>query len=127
MICIGKIFELYKKGIIDSDDEVAVTFSEWNYNLQSEALIDIRYTLYNACKDGIIDKETKKILVRTAKNIYFPYRNYDELFEKISGSVDENILEDISYYVKTHRRSLKEEDAIRLIEIIKERYLELLK
>ncbi|NMJ87258.1 MAG: TfuA-related McrA-glycine thioamidation protein [Thaumarchaeota archaeon] len=127
MIGIGKIFELYKKGIIDSDDEVAVTFSEWNYNLQSEALIDIRYTLYNACKDGIIDKETKKILVRTAKNIYFPYRNYDELFEKISGSIDENILEDIRNYVKTHRRSLKEEDAIRLIEIIKERYLELLK
>lgn len=127
MIGIGKIFELYKKGIIDSDDEVAVTFSEQDYRLQSEALIDIRYTLYYACKNGVIDPETRRALIRTAKSIYFPYRNYDELFEKVTGTLDAEVLERLQPYVKTHRRSLKEEDAIKLIEFLKQEHLKSLK
>ena len=127
MIGIGKIFELYKKGTLDSDDEVAVTFSEQDYKLQSEALIDIRYTLYHAYKDGIIDKKTKKILVKTAKNIYFPYRTYNELFERINGTIEERVLQHLEAYVKTHRRSLKEEDAVKLIEFVKQQYLKSLK
>ncbi|MFQ5941853.1 MAG: TfuA-like protein [Nitrososphaerales archaeon] len=127
MIGIGKIFELYKKGTLYSDDEVAVTFSVQDYRLQSEALIDMRYTLYQAYKKGIINRETKKILVTTAKSIYFPYRNYTELFERVIGTIDPEILERLKQYIKTHRRSLKEEDAIKLIEYLKHRYTESLK
>jgi hypothetical protein len=54
MIGIGKIFRLYKTRLED-DDEIAVTFTD-DYELQSEALIDIRYTLYHAYKDGVIDR-----------------------------------------------------------------------
>ncbi len=124
---IGKIFELYKKGILDSDDEVAVTFSIQNYKLESEALIDIRYTLYHACKDGIIDGETKRILKKTAKRIYFPDRTYGELFNRAKGIVEDQVLERMEQYVKTHRKSLKEEDAIKLIQFVKHQYLESLK
>ncbi len=127
MIGIGKIFELYKKGILDSDDEVAVTFSEQDYQLQSEALVDIRYTLYHAYKDGIIDKKTKRTFIKTAKNIYFPYRNYNELFERVIGTIEEGVQKHLEEYVKTHRRSLKEEDAIKLIEFVKHQYLKSLK
>src|ERR1044072_1689729 len=76
MMGIGRIFELYKKNIINSDDEVAVTFDS-EYNLISEAMIDIRYNIFLALKNKIIDKETKKRLIKLAKSIYFPYRNYD--------------------------------------------------
>lgn len=127
MMGIGKIFELYKKGALDSDDEVAVTFSEQDYSLQSEALVDIRYTLYHACKDGIIDRDTKRLLVKTAKNIYFPHRNYDELLERVNGTIEKQVLERFRKYLETHRRSLKEEDAIKLIEFIKQGYLKSLK
>src|SRR5690606_30167115 len=37
MIGVGKIFNLFRKGIIDSDDEVAVTFTDYS-NFKSEAL-----------------------------------------------------------------------------------------
>lgn len=123
MIGIGKIFELYKKGVLDSDDEVAVTFSEQGYRLQSEALIDIRYTLYHAYKDGIIDRDTKHILIKTSKEIYFPHRNYDELFARVDGVVGAKILERLRRYLQANRKSLKEEDSIKLINFVKERYL----
>jgi hypothetical protein len=129
MIGIGKIFQLYKSGKIESDDEVAVTFSEQDYKLQSEALIDIRYTLYWAVKDEIITHKTKDVLVKIAKQIYFPSRNYDEVLERAraDSTVDQKELERLKDYLATHRRSLKEEDSVRLIEFIKKRYLESLR
>ena len=129
MIGVGKIFQLYKSGRIESDDEVAVTFSEQDYRLQSEALIDIRYTLYWALKDGVIKHETKNALVRIAKQIYFPARNYDEIIERAIayGAVEKKEIERLKGYLVTHRKSLKEEDSVRLIEFIKKLYLESLK
>lgn len=128
MLGIGRIFKLYKSGKIDSDDEVAVTFSEQDYKLQSEALIDIRYTLYSAVKDGILEQETKKTLIKIAKKTYFPSRNYDEIIERAKTlGVKQQELEQLKEYLKTHRKSLKEEDSIKLIEFVKKRYLESLK
>ena len=128
MIGIGKIFQLDKSGRLESDDEVAVTFSDQDYKLQSEALIDIRYTLYWAVKRGIIRRETKDVLVKIAKQIYFPSRNYDEIMERAKTNViEKKELERFKEYLTTHRRSLKEEDSIKLIQFVKERYLESLK
>ncbi len=128
MIGIGRIFQLYKSGKLESDDEVAVTFSDHDYKLQSEALIDIRYTLYWAVKDSIIRRDTKDVLVKTAKRIYFPSRNYDEIIERArNDGIEKSELERFKEYVTTNRRSLKEEDSIKLIQFVKERYLESLK
>ncbi len=128
MIGIGRIFELYKSGKLESDDEVAVTFSDQDYKLQSEALIDIRYTLYWAVKRGIISRDTKDVLVKIAKQIYFPSRNYDEIMERArTDGIEKKELERFKEYVTINRRSLKEEDSIKLIQFIKERYLESLR
>src|ERR687883_615679 len=79
MIGIGKVFELYKKGKLTADDEVAVTFVEGEHHLQSEALIDIRFNLFLAYRMGVIRDITKKIIAKIAKSIYFPYRNYSDV------------------------------------------------
>ena len=59
MIGIGKIFNLFFKGVLDADDEVAVTFTGYS-EYKSDALIDIRYNLFLALKNKIIDEKTKK-------------------------------------------------------------------
>jgi TfuA protein len=124
MIGIGKIFELYKKGIIDADDEVAVTFAEERQSLQSEAMIDIRFNLFIAQRRGIIDEITKRAIARIAKSIYFPYRNYEDILDQTKNLYPEmeHGLESFRSYIRNNRRSLKEQDAIRLIEYIKSHY-----
>jgi hypothetical protein len=125
MVGIGKIFQLYKMGRLNADDEVAVTFApEGDYRLQSEAMIDIRYNLYLARKRGVISKKAKSVLVRTAKEIYFPHRNYAHVIEQansmhpaLAGEIDS-----FGSYVASNRKSLKEIDAIRLVQYLKERY-----
>src|ERR1044071_4365190 len=105
---IGKIFQLYKNGIINADDEVAVTFVRDKNILQSEALIDIRFNLFLAYKKGIITKQTKKRFVKIAKNIYFPFRNYEDIVrlteEQFPSIHDE--LENFRDYVLKNRDSL---------------------
>lgn len=118
---IGKIFQLFKNGILNADDEVAVTFVRDKNILQSEALIDIRFNLFLAYKKGIITKQTKKRFVKIAKNIYFPYRNYEDIVrlteEQFPSIHDE--LENFRDYILKNRDSLKARDARKLLKYLK--------
>ena len=121
MIGIGKIFELYKTGKIDGDDEVAVTFEEGKYLVQSEAMIDIRFNLFIAKRKGIIDESTKREITRVAKNVYFPYRNYTDILDltKKQYPDSDGYIESFRIYITHNRESLKERDAIKLIKYLK--------
>lgn len=127
MVGIGTIFNLYKNGKINADDEVAVTFvPEQEYSLQSEAMIDIRYNLFLAHKKGVISRQVKILLANIAKEIYFPFRTYSNVVEEARTrypSLAEDI-ESFRNYVILNRRSLKELDAIRLVKYLKEQSLQ---
>lgn len=118
---IGKIFQLYKNGIINADDEVAVTFTRENNILQSEAMIDIRFNLFLAYKKGIITNQTKKRIAKIAKNIYFPFRNYEDIIKLTQRQFPPiyNELESFRSYILKNRDSLKARDAIKLLKYLK--------
>jgi hypothetical protein len=122
VVGIGRVFDLYKTGRIDADDEVAVTFADGDFHLQSEAMVDIRYNLFLAHKKGIISKDTKKALAKVAKGTYFPHRNYPDIIEvtrrKHSSLTD---IDAFQAYIEKNRKSLKEMDAIKLVEFFKAR------
>jgi hypothetical protein len=125
MVGIGRIFQLYKTGRVNADDEVAVTFApEGDYRLQSEAMIDIRYNLYLARKSGVISKKVKNALAKVAKETYFPSRNYAHIIEdtrdRYPGLASE--IDSFGNYIASNRKSLKEIDAMRLVKYLKERY-----
>ena len=116
---MGKIFELFKKNLINSDDEIAVTFDS-EYNLLSEAMIDIRYNIFLGWKKGIIDKETKDIMVKLAKRIYFPFRSYENIIRKSLHLYPskEKYISRFTDYIVNNKLSLKELDAIRTLQYI---------
>jgi hypothetical protein len=125
MVGIGRIFQLYKSGKVDADDEVAVTFApDGDYRLQSEAMIDIRYNLYLAHKKDVIGKRAKRALTKVAKDTYFPHRNYAHIIEdarrRYHQFADE--IDSFGGYIASNRKSLKEIDAIMLVKFLKERY-----
>lgn len=116
---IGKIFELFKKNIVNSDDEIAVTFDS-DYNLLSEAMIDIRYNIFLGWRKGIIDKETKQIMIKLAKRIYFPFRTYENIIKKSRHLFPskEKYISRFNEYIVVNKVSLKELDAIRALKYI---------
>jgi TfuA protein len=120
MIGVGKIFNLFRNGILDSDDEVAVTFTDYS-DYKSEALIDIRYNLFLAQKMKVIDKEVKRIILQVSKQTYFPYRTYTDILDKCKQKYPDYSLqiEKFSEYIQSNRKSLKEDDAVLLLKRIK--------
>ena len=127
MIGIGTIFNLYRKGIVSADDEVAVTFEENSYRLQSEAMIDIRFNLFLAEQRGIINNQARKMLNKIAKKFYFPLRSYNDILDYSVREIPEyaDQFELFRSYIASNRISLKELDTIKLIKYIKAKYEQL--
>ena len=123
MMGIGKIFRLFRDRILESDDEVAVTFTDYT-NYKSEALIDIRYNLFLAQKYNFIDSITRKSILNVSKQIYFPYRTYEDILDKCKLKYPEikSQIESFRSYILKNKVSLKERDALRLLKLIKSIY-----
>ena len=83
-------------------------------------MIDIRYNIFLAWKKGIIDKETKDIMVKLAKRIYFPFRSYENIIRKSLQLFPskEKYISRFNDYIVDNKLSLKELDAIRTLEYI---------
>ena len=58
---IGPIFEAYRDGVLEDDDEVAVVHGpqETGYRAGSDAMVNIRATLKKALHVGVLDGPTR--------------------------------------------------------------------
>ncbi len=77
MIGIGSVFEMYRDGIIDADDEVAVTHSlppDWR--LFSEALVNVRYAVRLCADKSIISAEHTERIVALAQGLPYQLRKW---------------------------------------------------
>ena len=81
MCGIGRVFAAYRDGILEDDDEVAVLHgpAELDYRPLTEALVNIRSTLAQAAKQGVIDTTTCDTMTRIAKSIHYKHRSYKTL------------------------------------------------
>src|SRR6266849_5260145 len=57
---VGAIFEMYRDGVLEDDDEVAVVHGsdEFGFRAGSEAMVDIRCTLAKAVEGGVLSAST---------------------------------------------------------------------
>jgi hypothetical protein len=77
---VGRIFELYRDGMLEDDDEVAVAHEPGGaYTVASEAMINIRCTLAAAVEAAIISAETRQRLQTIGKRRFYPDRRYEDL------------------------------------------------
>lgn len=78
----GRIFAWYRDGVIDGDDEVALTYgpAELDYPAFSEPLVNIRATLA-AAVPKIITEEEHNSLLESVRRLYFPDRSFAALLD----------------------------------------------
>ncbi|MDR2855430.1 MAG: TfuA-related McrA-glycine thioamidation protein [Methanomicrobiales archaeon] len=134
---IGKIFHLYRSGIVESDDEVALVCDPVHYIALSEPLVHIRLTLMKMRSEELISSYEHDILFETAKKRYYPERTWDQLFEDLihSSPSDHLVSQDgtsayepipmirvaeLCNLCQTHAVDQKREDAIALLTYIRE-------
>ncbi|MCL7415846.1 MAG: TfuA-related McrA-glycine thioamidation protein [ANME-2 cluster archaeon] len=122
MIGVGRIYEWYRDGVIESDDEVAVTFHPETLEPLSIPLVNIRTTLEHAMEQGVIDPDLGDILLGTARSMYYPDRTYTAIVKKsvTEGVVPESEQDIIIDHLIHNEVDVKREDALLVIEKINE-------
>jgi hypothetical protein len=118
MVGVGKIFEAFRDGELEDDDEVAVAHgaAETGYQAGSEAMVNIRATLRRARAEQILSEETDGRLTCLAKEAFYAERCYPALLEagKAEG-VDATELSRFRAWLPTHRVDQKRLDAEELL------------
>ncbi len=81
MIGVGAVFEAYRDGRLEDDDEVAVIHgpAELGYTALSEAMVNIRRTLSDAVSERMVTAETALRLESIAKELPYRERGYGRM------------------------------------------------
>ncbi|CAO3438253.1 TfuA-like protein [Azospirillum endophyticum] len=81
MIGVGAIFEAFRDGRLEDDDEVAVIHgpAELGYTALSEAMVNIRRTLSDAVADRVLAAETALRVESIAKELPYRERGYGRM------------------------------------------------
>lgn len=117
MVGVGSIFEDYKTGVIESDDDVAVALNPETFEQLSESLVNIRYNLTDAKNEGIINADELDELLDITKNIYYPKRSFDYVIKK--SSLTQEKREMLIKFLDENKYDIKRVDAIKVVEYIK--------
>lgn len=118
----GRIFEDYASGTLEEDDEVAVlhSFSEGQFDCQSEAMVNIRCALEQAAQEQVINNDMQSSLVDIAKQLFYPERSWPALYyhAKQQG-IDPEVIAAVKDFVNTKQPNQKRDDAITVLTEIK--------
>ena len=120
---IGRIFEAYRAGDLEDDDEVAVVHgpAEAGYVCLSEPMVNIRATLEEAEKQGIIGASTRAELIGRAKVLFYQDRSWQRLMT--DGAVGNHLggeIRRLRDWLPAGKVDRKRADALEMIAAMRE-------
>ncbi|MDX8551550.1 TfuA-related McrA-glycine thioamidation protein [Methanospirillum sp. J.3.6.1-F.2.7.3] len=120
MIGIGEIFRMYREGIIESDDEVALMCDPTTNMAFSEALVNIRVTVHYGEKTGFFTSDESQSIISIGKSLWYPDRSWPRILQ--ASSFNQQRKDEILAWVKDHAIDQKQEDARKALSYIKETF-----
>jgi hypothetical protein len=122
MVGVGRIFEAYRDGELEDDDEVAVIHGppETGYVALSEAMVNIRRTLFEAERAGVIGASNRDALISRAKDLFY----HDRTFERLLKVAARELLpaaevEALGAWLAHGRVDQKRDDALAMLQAMK--------
>jgi hypothetical protein len=125
MVGIGRVFEMFRDGILEDDDEVAVLHGpeELGYQSLTEAMVNIRATLDAAVAAGVLDRAFAAHLAGIAKVLFYKERSWDAMLHESAESRSSiGDLNGFSNWLRKSRVDQKRADAIAMIATIRWRH-----
>jgi hypothetical protein len=138
MIGVGAIFEAYRDGVIEDDDEVAVTIFDafggvgqppsaaqgaaaGRYRNGSDAMVNIRATLSKAMAEKILSDISRTTLLQIAKHLFYPKRSYRRILELAGAQgVCRPELDALRLWLPTGAVDQKHDDAMAMLRTMRE-------
>lgn len=122
MVGVGRIFEDFRDGVLEDDDEVTLVHgpAEAGFRALSEPMVNIRATLREAERVAVIASATARELERLAKHLFYPHRTYPAVLT--AGTFEglpSNELERLKEWLPSGSRNQKLEDAIAMLRAMR--------
>ena len=115
---VGWVYDRYRTGRINDDDEVALLHSdsESMYRPLSTPMVCLREGLERATQRGLIPATSRDALLSLAKQRFYQHRSWHQLYQDARGA---GLLEDdvaaLTTFVLTERPDIKRDDACKLL------------
>jgi hypothetical protein len=119
---VGAIYEAYRDRVLEDDDEVAVLHGpeELGYPPLTEAMVNIRATLDEAGRRGILPPEIAERLAAIARALFYKERTYEAILRAAAESdVPAVCLRDFTAWLPQGRVDRKRLDAEAMLEAIR--------
>ena len=118
---VGQIYEAFRDGTLEDDDEVAVLHGpeELGYPPLTEAMVNIRATLDEAARISILAPDLAARLTAIAKSLFYKERTYDAVLQRAAASgLPATPLSDLAAWLPANRIDQKRLDAVALVAAI---------
>jgi hypothetical protein len=113
----GWVFDAFRTGALEDDDEVAVLHgpAETGFVPVSDAMVNIRATMAAALRAGVLESAEAETLVRMAKRTFYKERSWSTLLSD-AGASGLACVSGLSDWLRTERQDVKHADAAQLVE-----------
>ena len=121
---VGVVFEAFKSGELEDDDEVAVAHAagDAGYKVMSEAMVNIRATHRAAAAAGVITDDIRADLDQIAKEHFYADRSYPTILRR---AVDRGLLasklDALRTWLPRGKVNQKRLDALELLRVLRDR------
>lgn len=120
----GEVYRLYRHGIIDGDDEVAVLHAEADDDFRplTQSLVNLRHNVARALSEGVVSRRTASAVLRRAKRLGFVDRTYAAMLDPVGiEPVPSEELSRLGQFLRHDAVDLKRDDALALVRIVADR------
>ncbi len=118
---VGKIFESYRDGVIEDDDEVALLHGpeETGFAQVSEPMVNVRATLTAAADSGVIDAAFSALLLWLAKATFYQNLSWKGLLSSAEiRRYDSEQVQRLKDWLPEGRVDAKRRDALQMLRSI---------
>lgn len=122
MVGVGSIFEAYRDGLLEDDDEVAVVHGseETGYRAGSDAMVNIRATVERARSSGVLDSESAAAMLRIARSLFYAERTYARVLEHArEEGVPDSTLASFRRWLPAGAVNQKRDDAVAMLHAMR--------
>ena len=120
---VGRVFEMYRSGEIEDDDEVVLSHADASLGFRpvSEAMVNLREGLAAAERAGAIGATSRDVLAKAAKRLFYAERSWPAVF-RLAESLEVPAAERtaLKVFVAEHRPNVKRDDALRVLRLVAE-------
>jgi hypothetical protein len=111
----GWVYEAFRSGALEDDDEVALVHTE-DHRPLSAAMVNIRTGLQRAANRGILSQTVREAMLTLAKRRFYPQRSWKQLYvDAAEFGIDPIAIDSLRNFVEQEHPDIKREDACDLL------------